>query len=507
MNDTLNESTFENATPNPEFLIKSISEQGYKLSTALADLIDNSISSGASHVDVIIDTDKEPFSVYIADNGDGMNETTLSNAMKFPSQSIDVERNKSDMGRFGLGMKTASFSQTRNFTVISTDDYNLPFKARTWDLEVLKQGKWQIKINDNEEINSYISQYNKLAQDFNEPVLGFQAKTLIIWKGLYKFEDYLSEKNRKNLLVKEISEDVIQHLSIIFHRFMQRKIDPLRIRVNNSRLIPFDPFPNQETDFRSIKFKQKPFGNDDIIKLEGFVLPVRAIDESKSHSLWTPRNKGLIEMEGIYVYRANRLIYFGDWNNIIRRTTKLQLARLKVDIGNNADHLLHLNVAKSQVIIPHELKVAFSKYIVELKREAEREFHNRGLRIFSSSKQKNNTDLFSKLATNKGAKIEFNTTFPLLKSIIEELPKGLNSQFKILLAMVQRYLNVNKFTIDKNFNATAHEYDDEFWENLRDSIYQLKDLGLDNAYIEAHIIKKLGISLTNLPESIQKELK
>jgi len=253
---------YEDAIPNPEYLIKSISEQGYKLSTALADLIDNSISSGASHVDVIIDTEKEPFSVYIADNGDGMNETTLSNAMKFPSQSIDVERNKSDMGRFGLGMKTASFSQTRNFTVISTDDYNIPFKARTWDLEVLKQGKWQVKINDNEEIHSFISQYNKLAQDFNEPVLGFQAKTLIIWKGLYKFEDYLSEKNRKSLLVKEISEDVIQHLSIIFHRFMQRHNAPLTIRVNNSLLIPFNPFPIQETDFRSIKFKQKPFGNN-----------------------------------------------------------------------------------------------------------------------------------------------------------------------------------------------------------------------------------------------------
>lgn len=501
------ENNFENVLPNPEFLIKSISEQGYELSTALADLVDNSISSGASHIDIIIDTEKKPFSVFIADNGSGMDESSLSNAMKFPSQSIDNVRTMADMGRFGLGMKTASFSQTRSFTVISTDDIEKPYSARTWDLGVLKEGTWKIKVDSADEIKFYIATYNKLEKEFNQPPQNFRLKTLVVWRGLYKFEDYLASDKRKELLVKEISEDVTQHLSITFHRFMQRKDFPVSIRVNNNLLTPFDPFPVQEADFRSIKYKQKSFGDGDTIRIEGFVLPVRAMEESKGNSLWTPYQKGLIEMEGIYVYRADRLIYFGDWNNIIRRTTKLQLARLKVDIGNNADNLLHLNVAKSQVIIPHELKVAFSKYIIELKVEAEREFHNRGLRVFSSPKRRNNTHLFSTLATNKGAKIEFNRTFPLLQNIIEGLPSGLNSQFKIMLAMVQRYLNESKRGPDKALKATADEYDEEFWQNLKISIIRLKDLGLDRRYIETHIIDKLGISLSTLPESIKRELK
>ena len=110
---------FEDVTPNPEYLIKSIAEQGYSLETALADLMDNSISANADKIEMLIRMDQEPFVLFLADNGDGMDEETLKSNMHFPSKSPDSFRNTSDLGRFGLGMKTASFSQTRKFTVIS----------------------------------------------------------------------------------------------------------------------------------------------------------------------------------------------------------------------------------------------------------------------------------------------------------------------------------------------------------------------------------------------------
>src|SRR5512133_3196223 len=110
---------FEVADPNPEYLIKSIAEQGYSLESSLADLMDNSISANASKIEVLVKMDQEPFTLFIADNGNGMDEETLKASMQFPSNSHEEERNIFDLRRFGLGMKTASFSQTRCFTVIS----------------------------------------------------------------------------------------------------------------------------------------------------------------------------------------------------------------------------------------------------------------------------------------------------------------------------------------------------------------------------------------------------
>jgi HSP90 family molecular chaperone len=110
---------FELANPNPEFLIKSIAEQGYSLETALADLMDNSITANASRIEVLTKIDQEPFTLFLSDNGDGMSKDSLKRNMQFPSKSPDDSRESNDLGRFGLGLKTASFSQTRAFTVLS----------------------------------------------------------------------------------------------------------------------------------------------------------------------------------------------------------------------------------------------------------------------------------------------------------------------------------------------------------------------------------------------------
>lgn len=110
------EVQYEDSSPNPEFLIKSIAEQGYSLESALADLMDNSISAKADKIEVLIKTDEEPFTLFLADNGDGMDEEVLKKNMQFPSNSPDDKRDGADLGRFGLGLKTASFSQTRRFT-------------------------------------------------------------------------------------------------------------------------------------------------------------------------------------------------------------------------------------------------------------------------------------------------------------------------------------------------------------------------------------------------------
>jgi hypothetical protein len=503
MNKISETDFFEDVTPNPEFLIKSISEQGYSFEAALADLIDNSISADASKVEILIDTNNAPYTLFIADNGTGMNEEALKNCMRFPSQSPDDERVNSDLGRFGLGMKTASFSQTRKFTTLSRVRGTEKFSARTWDLELLKNNKWNLLVNSPESIRNRIGQYQQISTSRFNGFENFSANTVIVWEGLYKFEQYLKEKNREDALFKEI-DIIADHLSLVFHRFMEKSKNKLQIRINNQLLEPFNPFPTKEKDFRSLEFRKRNFGNDSI-KIEGFVLPSRSIKESKEGlSIWATKKRSLMDMEGIYIYRANRLILFGGWNGLIKKAPRLQLARLQVEIGNNADHLLHLNVAKSQVIIPHELKSAFKNYIDDLKLEAEREFFNKGIKQFKETKEKNNIQLFERKTSSKGPVLEVNRDFELVRSLLLDLDNKQTAKFNMLLSMVNTRINKIRSTqTNQSFLDGVNLSKEELIMNIKD----LKSRGVNSTTISQYVIPELGYTLESLPQEVLELLK
>ena len=194
MNITNSKIKIEEASPNPEYLIKSIAEQGYSLETSLADLMDNSISAEANKIEVLIDFDSEPFKLFLADNGQGMTEEELSKNMQFPSNSPEDSRSNSDLGRFGLGMKTASFSQTRKFTVLSKKKNETKYNGRTWDVDFLKDNGWKIIVNSDEEVARLMYQYNQLSSSFLKGFDNYKPNTIVIWEGLYKFENYLQKQ-------------------------------------------------------------------------------------------------------------------------------------------------------------------------------------------------------------------------------------------------------------------------------------------------------------------------
>ena len=493
---------FEVSEPNPEYLIKSIAEQGYTLESALADLMDNSISASANKIEVLIKTEQEPFTLFIADNGVGMDEEVLKANMQLPSNSPEQKRNIFDLGRFGLGMKTASFSQTRCFTVLSRKEGTKNYAGRTWDVTYLKQlGKWRLLVNTKKEITTLLQQYEALSKGYLSGFENFEPNTIVIWQGLYKFENYLEEGNRQSALKKQITEVTSDYLSLVFHRYMERKVNPLQIRINNNLIAPFNPFPTTITDFRPIEFKQKHFSTD-TIKIEGFVLPSRSIVESQSISIWTTKNRSLMDMEGIYIYRADRLIHFGGWNGLIKKAPRLQLARLRVDIGNSVDHLLHLNVAKSQIEIPHDLTIAFEKYIDELKTQAEREFFNRGIRIFSSNRKEDNVQLFERKASNKGTLLEVNISFPILKSLMSELKKEQLTKLNLVIRMINTRINEMRQTHEEKVFVGIEENDGLSLNDLIVGINQLKESGLKNDQIRKDILPNLGYKIESLPTEI-----
>ena len=251
-------------------------------------------------------------------------------------------------------MKTASFSQTRIFTVLSRKKGSDNFFGITWDVNHLKNsGKWEMILNSEEEINEIVQQYTSISKEHLNNSNEFVPNTIVVWKGLYKFENYVNEKNKQDALKEEITNTTSEYLSIVFHKFMERQNNHLQIRINNTLVNPFNPFPTENSSIRALEPLQKEFGKD-FVKIQGFVLP----------NTRTPKNKSLMDMEGLYIYRADRLILFGGWNGLIKKMPRLQLGRLKIDIGNKVDHLFHLNVAKSQINIPHDLKSAFLRAIV-----------------------------------------------------------------------------------------------------------------------------------------------
>lgn len=492
----------EDAIPNPEYLIKSIAEQGYSLESALADLIDNSITAKSDKIEILIKMEEEPFTLFISDNGIGMDEKELKASMQFPSNSLEDERNAFDLGRFGLGLKTASFSQTRCFTVLSRKRGTKYYSGRTWDVNYLKKvGKWHLLVNTKEEIAKLLQQYRFLSEGHLKRFENFEANTIVIWNGLYKYENYLEENNRQSALKKQITEITSDYLSLVFHRYLEQRANPLQIRINNNLIIPFNPFPTSISDFRPIEFKQKHFSTD-TIKIEGFILPSRSIDESQSISIWTTKNRSLMDMEGIYIYRADRLILFGGWNGLIKKAPRLQLARLRVHIGNSVDHLLHLNVAKSQIEIPHDLRVAFEKYIDELKTQAEREFFNRGIRKFSSNRKEDNVQLFERIPSNKGTLLEVNSRFPLLKSLMGELKKEQLTKLNLVIRMINTGINEIRQTHEEKAFVGIEEKDGLSLNDLIVGIIQLKKSGLSNDQIKKEILPNLGYKIDSLPAEI-----
>ena len=127
--------------PNAYYLVDSLRSTGYSFDAAVADIVDNSISAGAKHIDLYIPpTGERPYLAFV-DDGCGMDRDELIRAMRFASFSKDEERKDSDLGRFGLGLKLASSSQCRRFTVLSKKNGKL--SGMVWDLDsLMKEQSW-----------------------------------------------------------------------------------------------------------------------------------------------------------------------------------------------------------------------------------------------------------------------------------------------------------------------------------------------------------------------------
>ncbi len=324
-------------TPNAPILIESMRSMGYNFSSAISDLIDNSISANAKRIDIIFDPYDDPILI-ILDDGIGMNRSKLIDSMKFGSKDPLSVREESDLGRFGLGMKSAALSQCRELIVASKQDDAI--NAMAWNLDnVAKENSWSIVEYELDEINDF---------PYIEKLRKYESGTYLLLKNFDRVE--VSSANlakRLNELVSELSS----HIELIFHRFLE---NDLEIYINNRKLISKDPFltSHQKT---ILKRKQKINLDGSSIYVQPYILPHTSyLSEEDKKNVGGLEN--LRKNQGFYIYRNRRLIIWGKWFNLSRKHELNKLARVQVDFPNALDRVWNVDIKKSTVTIPDKIK-------------------------------------------------------------------------------------------------------------------------------------------------------
>lgn len=421
--------------PPPVYFIKSISEQGYTLSTAISDLIDNSIAAGSSRVEVLLDSSMSSLRLFIADNGAGMNDKELTHNMRFPSADLDESRRNNDLGRFGLGLKTASFSQCRKFTVLSRID-NSEFEGRTWDVDFLKNtGEWTLIVDTPEVINGLVDDYTNTSLNFHGTDTNFKVKTLVVWDNLYKLK-----KLKKRDEINDELDELRSHLSLVFHRYLSS--GKLQIRLNNSLIEGFEPFPDNIGGVQMVAEQYWQTDNS-YVKFQGIILPKRAAAEVKeADSPWVPPGRTLEELQGLFVYRNDRIINYGGWLRTIPKSVYLQFARIRIDISNATDAEFQLNVAKSSLKIPFGLKRVMAEMVRKVAVQAAKEYRERvASGIITMADKRPGLSLIVKQGTGNGFKLKINEQFELIQKLRQQLTEGQNDLLFAIITLIEKKLN------------------------------------------------------------------
>ena len=313
------EKNFEDCPPRAEALIHSLRAFGYDLSMAISDLIDNSIFAGASNIWVDYAWNGGDPWVRIMDDGKGMKEERLFEAMRLGSMSPLEDRAPEDLGRFGLGLKTASFSQCKLVTVYSKTA-NGSEAIRFWDLDNVQHSRsWKLGRIPVQKIDSRL-----------EPLRNLQNGTLVLWENLDRYLDQdTSFGHNPGASFLERFLEVKEYLEMVFHQYLENPKRALTINVGKARCEPWDPYlrSNDFTqELSSEKYEEKR------VSVVPYVLP----HVSKRNELENSRGagpQGWNAQQGFYVYRNRRMIISGGYLDFdLKSEPHYSLARIKVNI-------------------------------------------------------------------------------------------------------------------------------------------------------------------------------
>ena len=362
--------------PSARRLITSLRDMGYDFSAAVADVVDNSIEARATKINIDVRSDGENSWVRIADNGTGMKPAQIREALRFgTTREYDP---KHALGKFGLGLKTASMSQCQHLTVASRSTAaRAEIAAHSWDLaHVAETDRWEILESGRDE-----------SRELWTGLLSENTGTVVLWRRLDRILGFKNPyggmaKKRLEGMCRELEE----HIAMVFHRYIagegsRRKV---RIAVNGAAVRPWDPFVRQEEGTRRLDPVTLHFnheGAEGDIVIEPYVVPHHdEFSSSEAHAAaagplrWN-------RQQGFYIYRANRMIQSGGWSNLRTMDEHTKLARVALSFDPRLDDAFRINVAKMRVQLPRQLREQIEKAIAPVIKAAQVAYRRSGGRL------------------------------------------------------------------------------------------------------------------------------
>lgn len=356
--------------PDPERIVTGLRDTGYTFNTAIADIVDNSIAANATKINITVNIDPNmSITVYVADNGCGMDTEGLKNAMKYGSKE---RTQKKSLGKFGLGLKTASSAFCKQFSLISRDSADSPLNKVQWDIDyIANTGSWLLQfptIESDEE-------------DLLEEIAPDHSGTLLVWKKVDRLlKDYKTLANAQKGLQK-IIENLRMHLSMVFQRFLDvsdNRVPNVEITVNNETLRPWDPFCVTEEKTEVLQKEEVPVtmpdGTSAKFTIAAYIIPKKG---EYSSAAAEKAAKGSNDFQGIYVYRENRLIHSGDWLGFFTKEPHLSLLRIDFSFDYQMDDLLNIDIKKSRILLIGELANFLMRFLSAPRREAEKRYREK----------------------------------------------------------------------------------------------------------------------------------
>jgi hypothetical protein len=473
-------------------LIESMRFLGYSFPSAIADLLDNSISADAKNINIISEPAVDP-SLIILDDGYGMSEKECYEAMRYGCNNPLNKRDASDLGRFGLGMKSASLSQCRELIVISK--HRGKICGYSWNLDfVIRKKAWNLLVLQNDEIDElpHIEELKKLKHG-----------TFLLLRNFDRIKENTSNISEtfNNCLV-----EMSKHLALVFHRFIA---EGLNIYVNKNRIEGRDPFLSNHKATQK-KRTTSIFIDEKEIKLTPYILPhLSKLNQDDLDKIGGKEN--LRREQGFYVYRNKRLIIWGTWFRLIGKDELNKLARVEVDIPNTLDYLWSIDIKKSTATLPDIIKKNMYSAVYESVAASERVHTYRGRK----EKSDNDIDYVWEKKERKsrdGYEYLINRNIPQMAMLEETMDSQQVKMLSTLLTTLEKTFPVGAFYVDaaKGKIETDEKNDnviEEVWDELKEQIDYIKEHNLsEKKYYESFLTVEPYCNYEEIKKRIREEI-
>jgi hypothetical protein len=422
--------------PSAVSLSASLRDLGYSLETAIADLIDNSISADATDIQILCDMSRKDAVLVIIDNGQGMSESEVISAMRHGSTDPRKKRGPKDLGRFGLGLKTASFSQCRHLTVASSK--NGMRSAVEWNLSQIEDDDgWYVAILDTNDITAL-----PFVDQLPEP------GTIVLWRDLDRlFED--ESGHRRDEIVNEKLAAVERHLSLVFHRFLAGEVKGrkrITIKINGHPITPFDPFCRKNPATQMLP-EETVWVGDQAVQMQPYILPHHSRLTASEYDFYQNRSD-FISNQGAFVYRNGRLMAWGDWFRLVPKGEATKLARVQIDFTNSLDEAWTIDIKKSRARPPQIVRDRLRQIITKITARSVIVHRGRGQKLF----QETQAPLWERYADHGGIRFAVNMQHPLIQSIDAKLASEDVRSLHVLLESIAASLPVEMIYSDYSTN-------------------------------------------------------